>query len=205
MTNEKDIKKDIINAAIDVFIAKGKSGARMQEIADKAGVNKMLLHYYFRNKELLFQEVLKNTLIDLYYSVVETSFKTNNFKDTLAEFIDKHFEFLYKKRDVLRFLLWEVSHDGKDVYELIKNTFQKLGNTPMDALRERISVAIKNGEIREINTSEFIFNLFSLDVFSIMVLPFVQLFSNIDENELQILMKKRKKEIFRILWSDIKL
>ena len=92
MTNEKDIQKNILNAATKDFIAKGKSGARMQEIADEAGVNKMLLHYYFKTKELLFEEVLKNTLTDLYYSVVEISYNTNSFKDTLEVFIDKHFD-----------------------------------------------------------------------------------------------------------------
>ena len=53
-----EIKKDnteekIIDAATDVFVQKGMDGARMQEIADLAGINKALLHYYFRSKEIV--------------------------------------------------------------------------------------------------------------------------------------------------------
>ena len=43
-------EEKIYEAARKVFIRKGMDGARMQEIADEAGMNKALLHYYFRNK-----------------------------------------------------------------------------------------------------------------------------------------------------------
>lgn len=205
MANEKDIQKDILKAATKVFIAKGKSGARMQEIADEAGVNKMLLHYYFKSKELLFEEVLKNTLTDLYYSVVEISYNANNFKDSLELFIEKHFEYLYKQRDILGFLLWEVSHNGQNMQEIITQMFQRLGNTPFDALTRKVNDAIANGEIKEVQPSDFVLNLFSLDLFFFIAFPFIELFSNMKDSEMQILMEQRKKEVFRILWNDIKL
>ena len=50
-------EKKIIEAATTVFSEKGKDGARMQEIADTAGINKALLHYYFRSKNKLFKIV----------------------------------------------------------------------------------------------------------------------------------------------------
>src|SRR5205809_116474 len=48
-----DTESRILDAAHAVFLRSGTAGARMQEIADEAGVNKALLHYYFRNKERL--------------------------------------------------------------------------------------------------------------------------------------------------------
>src|ERR1700740_1781240 len=47
----------ILAAARKVFISKGMAGARMQDIADEAGINKALLHYYFKNKEQLFENI----------------------------------------------------------------------------------------------------------------------------------------------------
>ena len=52
---EKSTEEKILAAAKKVFVAKGMAGARMQDIADEAGINKALLHYYFRNKEKLFE------------------------------------------------------------------------------------------------------------------------------------------------------
>ena len=54
---EKQTEEKIFEAATDVFIEKGMDGARMQEIADRAGINKALLHYYYRSKEKLFDAV----------------------------------------------------------------------------------------------------------------------------------------------------
>ena len=48
-----DAKSRILDAADEIFVRRGIDGARMQEIADHAGVNKALLHYYFRSKAQL--------------------------------------------------------------------------------------------------------------------------------------------------------
>jgi AcrR family transcriptional regulator len=52
-------EEKILIGARKVFIAKGMAGARMQDIADEAGINKALLHYYFRSKEKLFEQIFK--------------------------------------------------------------------------------------------------------------------------------------------------
>src|SRR4051812_50132081 len=53
IVQDADAEKRILDAAHQVFLRRGTAGARMQEIADEAGVNKALLHYYFRSKERL--------------------------------------------------------------------------------------------------------------------------------------------------------
>src|SRR6476469_2105507 len=47
----------ILAAAKKIFLSKGLDGARMQDIADEAGINKALLHYYFRSKDKLFEQI----------------------------------------------------------------------------------------------------------------------------------------------------
>ncbi|WP_433474137.1 TetR/AcrR family transcriptional regulator [Spirillospora sp. CA-142024] len=44
----------LLDAALDEFSAKGYAGARVQDIADRAGVNKQLINYYFGGKEGLY-------------------------------------------------------------------------------------------------------------------------------------------------------
>ncbi len=50
-------KARIVDAALEVFSAKGYAGARVAEIADRAGVNKQLITYYFGGKEGLYAEI----------------------------------------------------------------------------------------------------------------------------------------------------
>lgn len=52
-----DTKTRILDAADKIFVRRGIDGARMQEIADQAGVNKALLHYHFRSKAHLARAV----------------------------------------------------------------------------------------------------------------------------------------------------
>ena len=54
---DKQTEDKIFEAATIVFEEKGLAGARMQNIADRAGINKALLHYYFRTKDHLFEAV----------------------------------------------------------------------------------------------------------------------------------------------------
>ena len=54
---DQSTEQIILEAAKKVFVRKGMAGARMQDIADEAGINKALLHYYFRNKEKLFEMI----------------------------------------------------------------------------------------------------------------------------------------------------
>ena len=61
----ENTEEKIIRAARKVFIQKGMDGARMQGIADEAGINKSLLHYYFRSKDKLFSRVFSEAFNDI--------------------------------------------------------------------------------------------------------------------------------------------
>ena len=56
---DKQTEERIFDAATDVFTEKGMDGARMQDIANHAGINKSLLHYYYRSKDRLFDAVFE--------------------------------------------------------------------------------------------------------------------------------------------------
>lgn len=52
----------LLDAALDEFAAKGYAGARVQDIADRAGLNKQLISYYFGGKECLYQALHRQWL-----------------------------------------------------------------------------------------------------------------------------------------------
>ena len=58
-------QKDILDAALAEFAEHGLGGARMDRIAERAGVNKRLIYYYFENKESLFLAVLERAYEDI--------------------------------------------------------------------------------------------------------------------------------------------
>src|SRR2546425_901472 len=67
---EETTENKILQAAKKVFITKGLDGARMQDIADEAGINKALLHYYFRSKDKLFEVIFMEAATSLFPKIV---------------------------------------------------------------------------------------------------------------------------------------
>ena len=64
MSNLTEPEQKILDAAKKVFETQGYTGARMQQIADEAGISKASLHYYFRSKENLFERIFDETMSD---------------------------------------------------------------------------------------------------------------------------------------------
>jgi TetR/AcrR family transcriptional regulator len=101
----------IFNAASEVFEEKGYTGARMQEIADRAGINKALLHYYFRTKEQLFRAVFKVLLKKMFEKIFSIFAREIPFKEKLRLFLDEHIEFMLRNPKLPIFLLNELSQN----------------------------------------------------------------------------------------------
>ena len=204
---DKQVEQNIIKAAMKIFTKKGKSGARMQEIADEAGVNKMLLHYYFKNKDMLFLQVVKRTVEDLYDCVIEESMNSMTFKEVLSVFIDRHFDFLNERKESLHFFLWELSRNELDLKEDLKeavfSSYKKFGKNPFELLTLKLNEAISNGEVRQVDTSDFILNLFSLDLFPFIALPVIQTMFPVEDSEIARMLEHRKKEVLRLLLNDL--
>ena len=71
VTEKTSTEQKILRAAEQVFMRAGYDGSRMQEIADEAGINKAMLHYCFKNKQLLFEAVFMNAFSQLAPQVNE--------------------------------------------------------------------------------------------------------------------------------------
>ena len=104
LTQEK-----IFAAASEVFEEKGFTGARMQEIADRAEINKALLHYYFRTKEQLFRAVFQVLLKKMFEKIFSIFTEEISFMEKIKRFLDEHIEFMIKNPKLPIFLLNELS------------------------------------------------------------------------------------------------
>src|ERR1700754_815996 len=62
----RDTEEKLMRAAQNAFIKYGLEGARMQDIADEAGISKSMLHYYFAKKEKLFEIILRQAVLDVF-------------------------------------------------------------------------------------------------------------------------------------------
>src|ERR1700687_3637310 len=86
----------IVAAAEDIFAEQGLAGARMDEIARAAKVNKALLYYYFRSKEELYRFVLDTLLSQLRSRVGNPGAAATSPRKQLAAMVDHFFDFVQR-------------------------------------------------------------------------------------------------------------
>ena len=127
MNKSSVTEEKIIKAAAEVFMEKGRDGARMQEIADIAGINKALLHYYFRSKEKLFSKVFYLEIPKIISNIFEAYEDTDDFKKFLESFISKYIDNIYPRKNMMRFLLWVNDETKQEIATIFVDSFKKRG------------------------------------------------------------------------------
>lgn len=118
---DKQTEEKIFEAATEVFIDKGMDGARMQEIADKAGINKALLHYYYRSKDRLFEAVfalIANQMLKKFAPVFDEKL---TIEEKIRFFYKEHISFLEKNPRLPIFILNEISRNPERINKIIKS------------------------------------------------------------------------------------
>lgn len=119
--NEKLTEEKIFDAAAIVFEEQGLSGARMQKIADRAGINKALLHYYFRTKDHLFDAVFTKLAQKAFMKFAPIFEKDLTIEEKIRFFFREHITFMQQNPKLPGFILNEINHNPQRIKKLIKN------------------------------------------------------------------------------------
>jgi len=170
-----EIKKDnteerILKAAHTVFIRKGMDGSRMQEIADEAGINKALLHYYFRTKQKLFEAIFTKVFRQIFPKIETLILSDKPIEEKLGIFIDNYIDLLLRNPFLPTFILKEINRDPEFLALVIKNN----GINPT-MLFEMFEKEMEAGAIRRMNPRELMINLLALSIFPFAAKPLMSL------------------------------
>jgi TetR/AcrR family transcriptional regulator len=160
--NEKLTEEKIFEAATIVFEEEGLTGARMQNIADRAGINKSLLHYYFRTKDHLFEAVFTK-LAKKMFAKFSPIFETNlTLEEKIRFFFKEHIAFMQQNPKLPGFILNEINHNPQRIKKLIKNIeFNKIRTTLLEQHKEELD----KYNISEETLLQIIVTIISLSVF----------------------------------------
>src|ERR1700761_7514582 len=113
-------ENQIFEAALKVFQKKGLTGARMQEIADEAGINKSMLHYYFRSKEQLFSQVFLQSFKRFTGSVLSLLNDTNTWEEKIPLIIEHYGKVMQNNPDLAMFVINELRQNTEGFVNIFK-------------------------------------------------------------------------------------
>ncbi len=120
MPKTKDINTEyhILEAAKKVFQSKGMDGARMQEIADEAKINKAMLHYYYRSKQLLFEAVFINAFELLAPQLNAILNDDSSIEKKVRNFTSNYISFIIKHPYLPSFIIQELNRNPEFILKL---------------------------------------------------------------------------------------
>ncbi len=198
-------EEKILDAAMDVFVSKGRDGAKMQEIADKAGINKALLHYYFRSKEKLYQKIFEKVFLRFFKQLENVHQEDVPFKDQLAIFINAYVDILNRNRRVPLFIARELSKGGGVIRHVVSSYVRSKTIQLPGLFLQAIEKAVKNGEIVPVDPKHFMMTLIGASIFYFVAEPIVSsVLLTGDDFDRDAFIESRKQAIFEILYYGIK-
>jgi AcrR family transcriptional regulator len=145
-TARKGERRDVIlAAALDEFSAQGFAAARLDDVAKRAGVAKGTIYLYFRDKEALFQELVRSLLTPVVGSVEalrDANIPVRMLADRLVDlFVDEIFG--TRRRDVIRLMITE----GRRFPKLAEFYHREVLSRIMTAMRALLARAAERGEV----------------------------------------------------------
>lgn len=201
MVKEKSTEEKILAAAKKVFVSNGMAGARMQDIADEAGINKALLHYYFRNKEKLFEVVFMEAAQKLFPKINSIFESDAPLFDKIENFSEEYITIMSENPYLPLFVLNELS---KDPENFLQKFFGKKSFPKPQKFLEQIEKEVKKGTIKKISPLHLLINLISMSIFPFVGKPMIQFTMGLDEMQFRNVMNQRKKEIPKFIIDSIK-
>ena len=193
-------EQKIFDAAHEIFVQKGMDGAKMQEIADKAGINKALLHYYYRSKEKLYAAVAKavlNRAAPMVGSLIESD---RPLEEKIRHFIDFYITTISKNPFIPLFILSEINKHPDHFFEEI---------LPKDLPRPQVFIRqveeeVAAGRIRPVSPYHLAVNVISMCVFPFIARPMIRFAMGFNSAELKFFLEERKTQVTEFVLASLR-
>ncbi|MDB5119824.1 MAG: hypothetical protein JWN56_1042 [Sphingobacteriales bacterium] len=199
--SDQTTEDKILEAAKNVFVAKGMSGARMQDIANEAGINKALLHYYFRSKEKLFEVIFKaavSRLVPRITAILESDLPLFT---KIERFCENYIDTVMQSPFIPLFVINEMNKQPEEFILKIWGD-QKPG---LQIFFKQVEEAVATRLIRPIHPHQLLTHIVSLNIFPFVAKPIIFFVTGMNTQEYKEFMIARKKEIPEFIINSIKI
>lgn len=190
----------IFDAAHEVFMQKGMDGAKMQEIADRAGLNKALLHYYYRTKEKLFEMVARSVINQAVPVIQKTIESDVPLLEKISNFIDFYIDLIRRNPFVPLFIVSELNKHPEHFFEKV---MPKELPKPQIFIKQ-VEDAVAQGEIRPIEAQHLVVNVVSMCVFPFLARPMMRMIMGMNAAELNQFFDERKTVVKSFVFAALR-
>jgi AcrR family transcriptional regulator len=199
MQQEPGTEERILAAARRVFIRKGMAGARMQEVADEAGINKALLHYYFRDKQRLFEGVFKGGAEKQFGCIWNSFNDSTELFDAIERFVAAYIDRMLEEPLLPLFIAQEMSRDPEGL-----RAFVDRGQASRQRFIRLVEEALAAGAIIDIDPRDLLVNMMALCAHPFVARPMLTHIHGMNDEAFRRMMLKRRKSVPEFIIRSIR-
>src|SRR6185312_11242001 len=135
----------IIEAAMDEFIARGFAATRLDDVARRAGVAKGTIYLHFRDKESLFEEIVRSMLSPIVGAIDAAPVADLPVRVVAENIVDMFVREIYgtRRKDVIRLIIAE----GPRFPKLAEIYYREVIVRVVPVIRGRLALAVERGEL----------------------------------------------------------
>ncbi|MBL7865299.1 MAG: TetR/AcrR family transcriptional regulator [Cyclobacteriaceae bacterium] len=200
---DNSTEKAILVAARKVFTRRGYAAARMEEIAREAGINRALLHYYFRSKEKMFDLIFEERMKEFFLGLAGIVNGPLSLDEKIRAIVRHDIDMISAQPDLPIFIMQELAQNP----ERMVGTAQRAGMNPggvMKAFFSQVKTAVDEKKIRPIEGGQLLINVMSMSVYPFIAKPVIKLVQGMDDTQFDRMMERRKEEVAQFVIDALK-
>lgn len=192
-------EEKILAAATKEFMQKGFDSARTTAIAKEAGVTHAMLHYYFRSKENLFEKIIDAKMSSIGELMLQSLSQSNlPLFERIRTAINRHLDFVNENPELPHFFIREVYSHPERIRK-IGEALQVNATVLIAELQKDIDEAAERGECRRVNAEMLLLDIVSLNIFSFLAKPVLEVVLNNLFSDNKRFIEQRKIENFETI------
>jgi AcrR family transcriptional regulator len=187
----------ILEAAHRVFLRRGTAGARTQEIADEAGVNKALLHYYYRTKGRLAEAVFLRAAGTLFPRMLAALAADRPLRDKLRDAVEAESDMLEANPYLPGYLIAEFQYEPERLRDLIAQALpvSEMRAAVLGGLQRQLDAEAEAGRLRPTRAEDLVVALMAQTVFPYAAAPMIEAVLGLDDDARREMAARRRADL----------
>ncbi len=191
MEKEKSTEERILEAAREVFLEQGYAGARMQAIADRAGINKSMLHYYYRSKDKLFEGIFRTSLMQVLAPAIAVLNADLPLPVKIERFVHSYVDQIVAHPHVPAFVLHELGRHPDRLKQFAGEHAPRM----FPRFAAEVRKAVDAGEIHPVQPEHVLANMVALCVFPFIARPMIEAVLGFEGRAYHDFIQERKQTV----------
>lgn len=185
----------ILEAALNEFAAHGLAGARTEQIAAAAGVNKALIYYYFESKEKLYAAALESVADRVVTGSMAAMNTGRTPGEQLVHFALNHFDRIHSQHPFQSLMQQEMMRLRQGEESALSQIIERVFQPMTQRFRELFAEALSSGEVVPVDEWQMMYAALGANVFYFLSGPVIAILTETDVFAPQALAIRRKAAV----------